>query len=118
MSVTATDLYFSGTLYNIAWVNNKFLTTNLTEFRVERRLGNPILSYTSVYCFILCLSTTGTNRIQFRVYNTVTDAQLVCTAGMSSVVNSGTLNFECSALKWSSNTFATQSSVRHNYMSN
>ena len=53
-----------------------------------------------------------------RVYNSVTDAQIVCSQGTAGVANSGTLNFDCSVLKWSSNTIATHSWVQQNYMSN
>ena len=80
-SVTATDSYFSGNLYLVeglvasqTWVNNIFLTTNLTQLTVERLIGNPIVSYTTTTCFIHCLLTTGNNWIQFGAYNTVTDA--------------------------------------------
>ena len=81
-------------------------------------MGNPILSYTSCNCFIQGLSTTDTNSITFRAYNKVTDAHIVCSQGSSGVANSGTLEFDCSTLKWSSNTIATQSWVQQNYMSN
>ena len=36
----------------------------------------------------------------------------------SGVANSGTLNFDCSALKWSSKTLTTQAWVGQNYMFN
>ena len=63
----------------------------------------------STNCYIQCLSTTGSNWVQFCANNIPADAQIVCTPGMSGVVNSRTLNFDCSALKLSSNTLANQS---------
>ena len=65
-----------------------------------------------------CLSTTGNKWIQFRAYNTVTDAEIVCSQDISGVANSGTLNFDGSSLKWLNNTLATQSWVVQNNVTN
>ena len=62
---------------------------------MKKLIGNSILSNTSANCFIQCLSTMGTDLIQFCAYNTTTDAQTVCTQSTSGVANLGTLNFDC-----------------------
>ena len=46
-------------------------------------------------CFTQCLSSLGYNWIHFHANNTVTDAQILCTAGTSGTSNVGNLNFYC-----------------------
>ena len=58
-------------------------------------MGNPILSWTSNNCYIQALSTTGSNWLTFHANNTTTDAQILCTAGVSGTPNVGNLNFYC-----------------------
>ena len=103
VSVTSANSYFSGNIYsnnNIlatqSWVNSQYyLTASPSQLTVGKLMGNPIISWTSNNCYIQALSTTGNNWIQFRAYNTTTDAQILCTAGSYGTPNVGNLNFYC-----------------------
>ena len=102
INITSTDTYFSGNVYNYEsllasqnWVNLNFLTTSPSQLTVGKLIGNPIISYTNANCYIQALSATGNNWIQFRAFNTTTDAQILCTAGSYGTPNNGNLNFYC-----------------------
>ena len=84
------QIYDDSNLHISSFANVLIYTPS--QLTVGKLSGNPIVSWTSNNCYIQCLSTTGNNWIQFHANSTVTDAQILCTAGTSGTANVGNYN--------------------------